>query len=188
MRLGNFLAYLNPTNTNVIFAGDDASDLDFSDTGSVTSDSESESEDDSDFDMGPRLTAPSDTSLPLNMPSVGMPMAESEFRAEVTQSLERAFAEGHSVDNAAVELKTLRMASNVPLTRVREAVVAAIVEKIQIKEGGGVPQRQEITSVIGRWGELIDKIGGIDAVETISALQVIQTFALTGQKTDVAAI
>lgn len=98
-------------------------------------------------------------------------MAESEFRTEVTQSLDRAFAEGHSVDNAAVELKTLRMASNVPLSRVREAVVAAIVDQIKIVEAG-VPQRQEIASIITRWGPLIDKIGGVDAVETITSLQV----------------
>jgi translation initiation factor eIF-2B subunit epsilon len=99
-------------------------------------------------------------------------MAESEFRNEVQQSLERAFTEGHSVDNAAVELKTLRMASNVPLTLVREAVVAAIVEHIRLVEGGGSAQRKEIASVINRWGPLIDRIGGVDAVETISALQV----------------
>jgi hypothetical protein len=105
-------------------------------------------------------------------------MAESEFRIEVQQSLERAFMEGHSVDNAAVELKTLRMASNVPLTRVREAVVAAIVEHIRLVEGGGAAQRKEIASVISRWGSLIDKIGGVDAVETITALQVTMLFVL----------
>ncbi|KAF9456787.1 nucleotide-diphospho-sugar transferase [Collybia nuda] len=163
----------NYNNERFMRIGDDASDLDFSDIGSMTSDSESDTEDDSsDLDVRHKsLTAPSDTSLPLEIPSTGVPMAETEFRMEVTQSLERAFAEGHSVDNAAVELKTLRMASNVPLTRVREAVVAGIVERIRIVEGGGIPQRKEIASVIGRWGELIDKIGGIDPVETISALQ-----------------
>lgn len=98
-------------------------------------------------------------------------VAEYEFRVEAKQSLERAFAEGHSVDNAAVELKTLRMASNVPLSRVREAVVGAIVERIKI--GGEVAeQRKEIATVISRWGELINKIGGVDAVEAITALQV----------------
>jgi translation initiation factor eIF-2B subunit epsilon len=90
----------------------------------------------------------------------------------VELSLERAFAEGHSVDNAAVELKTLRMASNVPLIRVREAVVAAIVEQINIVEGGGAPQRKEIVSVVSRWGNLINQIGGVDAVETVAVLQV----------------
>lgn len=64
------------------------------------------------------------------------------------------------------------MASNVSLTRVREAVIAAIVERIPLVDSNAVQQRKEIASVIGRWGALIDKIGGVDAVETVSLLQV----------------
>lgn len=160
----------NYKNERFLWLGDNVSDLDYSDAGSTTSASESGSEDD-DSDTGMNLAPPSDSSLPpLDIPR-SSPLAESEFRTEVRQSLERAFTEGHSVDNAAVELKTLRMASNVPLTRVREAVVAAIVEHIRLVEGGGAAQRKEIASVISRWGRLIDKIGGVDEVETISALQ-----------------
>ncbi|KAG6890454.1 hypothetical protein C0992_001501 [Termitomyces sp. T32_za158] len=156
--------------------GDNASDLDVSDDGSESSSesssSESDSGDSSDSDTdSDSHTAFNDISSSLNLPA-GTPMAESEFQTEVKQSLERAFAEGHSIDNAAVELKTLRMASNVPLTRVREAVVGAIVEKIQIVDDGPVAQRKEISGVISRWGGLIDKIGGIDPIETVSALQV----------------
>lgn len=113
----------------------------------------------------------SDTSGPSDIPTFP-DSAEKEFRTEVKQSLDRAFAEGHSVDNAAVELKTLRMASNVSLTRVREAVISAIVERISIVNTGAAQQRKEISSVIGRWGALIDKIGGVDAVETVCLLQV----------------
>lgn len=148
-----------------------ASDIELSDADSSTSESSSESlESDSEYDGQGResLTAPSDTSLPLKSDE-----AETEFRSEVTQSLERAFAEGHSIDNAAVELKTLRMASNVSLSLVREAVISAIVDKIPIIDGGGAPQRQEIANVIERWGELINKIGGINPVETVALLQVI---------------
>ena len=143
----------------------------------TSSESESESESDSDEDRvgGPSSTS-SSTSLPLDASSDLVAQADSaalsEFRNEVTQSLDRAFAEGHSVDNAAVELKTLRMASNVPLRLVREAVVAAIVSRIKVVEGGGLPQRREIAAMISRWGGLIDKIGGVDAVETIEILQV----------------
>lgn len=104
-----------------------------------------------------------------------------EFQSEVTQSLERAFTEGHSIDNAAVELKTLRMASNVSLSRVREAVISAIVERIPIVDGGGAPQRQEITKMIDRWGELINKIGGVDPVETVVLLQVFQNISIMRQ-------
>jgi len=147
--------------------------LAFSDPGSESSDEDSDSSDeDSEFEtrLG-ILPTSSATSLSLDAPDGSSQDAIAEFQNEVRLSLERAFAEGHSVDNASVELKTLRMASNVPLSRVRESVVAAIVDRIQIIEGSGVPQRQEIANVISRWGPLIDKIGGVDAVETISALQ-----------------
>lgn len=151
--------------------------MELSDPGSVTSDDDSESsdEDDDDFNLG-ALASSSTSSLPLsttnNFTATADAHLEEEFKREVELSLERAFSEGHSVDNAAVELKTLRMASNVPLIRVREAVVGAIVERINIIEGGGILQRKEIASVISRWGDLINQIGGVDAVETISVLQV----------------
>lgn len=142
-------------------------------------DSESSDGDDNDDAAAPdfgALVGSSSSSVPLSTPTGITASAdarlESEFKREVELSLERAFAEGHSVDNAAVELKTLRMASNVPLVRVREAVVGAIVERIDIVEGGGAAQRKEITSVVSRWGNLINQIGGVDAVETVSVLQV----------------
>ena len=94
----------------------------------------------------------------------------------MTQSLDRAFAEGHAVENAAVELKTLRMASNVDLRRVREAVVAGIVERIPLVPGDAAAQRREIGSFVARWGPLIDQIGGVDAVETVEVLQVSRGF------------
>lgn len=143
------------------------------DEGSLSSDDEDSSfGDDTDSNFG-SVSGRSDASQAMDLPIIpGSVMQESEFRQEVTQSIERAFAEGHSVDNAAVELKTLRMASNVPLSRVREAVIAAIVEKIPIVEDGGALQRKEIGTVIDRWGSLIDKIGGVDAVETVTLLQV----------------
>jgi hypothetical protein len=77
-----------------------------------------------------------------------------------------------------VELKTLRMASNVPLRRVREAVVASIVERIPLVEGA-VPQRVEIKKWVDRWGDLINLIGGVDGVETVSILQVNSPFFWT---------
>ncbi|KAF8163214.1 nucleotide-diphospho-sugar transferase, partial [Crassisporium funariophilum] len=153
--------------------GENVVDFDVSDAGSSSSDDETSSDsDDDDFHADREsLSGMSDISVPMDIPVESGLMAEAEFRTEVNQSLERAFAEGHSVDNAAVELKTLRMASNVPLTRVKEAVIAAIVEKIQVLDNDAVSQRKDISSVIGRWGDLIDRIGGIDAVETISILQ-----------------
>ena len=63
------------------------------------------------------------------------------------------------------------MASNVPLRMVREAVVGAVVDRIDIVEGQA-KQKMEIEKVIERWGDLIMKIGGTDGVETVELLQV----------------
>ncbi|KAJ6547467.1 translation initiation factor eif-2b [Mycena capillaripes] len=163
-------------NQRVRRLGDNGSDLELSDEGSESSDESDEESDSSGYDSSNEFHMSSDTGTPLATPSLDVmlpagTMQEAEFRIEVAQSLERAFAEGHSVENAAVELKTLRMASNVPLLRVREAVISAIVEHIPIVDQP-LPQRTEISRVIGRWGQLINRIGGVDAVETISALQV----------------
>ena len=160
------------------FLGDDFADLVPSDRGSITSDEEEseETDDDDDDDESVSQNA-SVTSSITSAPSVpnatttAVSARDHEFQTEVRLSLDRAFSEGHSLENASVELKTLRMASNVPLRHVREAVVAGIVEQIPVIEGA-VPQRAEIRKWVDRWGELINLIGGVDGVETISILQV----------------
>ena len=184
-----------------VFVGDDGSDLELSDPGSVSSVSDSDTD---DFDHHPyshsrsssfsshsvssatasrasMSTAPSRTSSKSrrsNRSASGMPIApttpDAEFRTEVQASLARAFAENHSVDNAAVELKTLRMASNVPLRMVREAVIGAVVDRIGILDSPAA-QRAEISKVVERWGPLIVKIGGSEGVETVELLQVSST-------------
>ncbi|EIN07464.1 nucleotide-diphospho-sugar transferase [Punctularia strigosozonata HHB-11173 SS5] len=171
----------NFTNQRLMRIGDTASDLDLSDPGSVTSDEESDSSSSEGSPLArSRSRASSQTSLTsLTAPSTALSSlsldpehaAEAEFHREVKASLDRAFAEGHSVDNAAVELKTLRMASNVDIAKVREAVIKQIVEHIKVVDDAAA-QRKEISSVVGRWGELINKIGGADPVETVSLLQV----------------
>ncbi len=157
------------------FLGDDFADLIPSDPGSITSDEEGSEETDDDVEsvsQNASVTS-SITSAPLvpNATTTAASEGEHEFQTEVRLSLDRAFSEGHSLENASVELKTLRMASNVPLRRVREAVVATIVERIPLVEGA-VPQRVEIKNWVDRWGDLINLIGGVDGVETTSILQV----------------
>jgi translation initiation factor eIF-2B subunit epsilon len=154
--------------------GDDFADLVPSDPGSITSDEEGseETDDDESVSLNASVTS-SITSAPSvpNATTAASSADDHEFRTEVRLSLDRAFSEGHSLENASVELKTLRMASNVPLRRVREAVVAGIVERIPLIEGP-VPQRAEIKNWVDRWGDLINLIGGIDGAETVSILQV----------------
>lgn len=160
--------------------GDSAPDLHVSDAESISteeSSSPSESDEEDNLDEPPS-SASSDASISTPATSSkGISKEEHEFKVEVTQSLERAFEEGHSVENAAVELKTLRMASNVPLTRVREAIIAALVGRIRVvnPEEGQAKQKVEVESVVERWGELVNKIGGIDGVETVSILQVLRS-------------
>lgn len=77
---------------------------------------------------------------------------QSDFVSECTQSLDRSFAEGHTVDNAAIELKTLRMASNVPLGQVRELVIPYILARC---DGAN-----NASAVMERWGGLVGNLTG----------------------------
>ncbi|OCH95024.1 nucleotide-diphospho-sugar transferase [Obba rivulosa] len=160
-------------NQRLMRIGDSASDLELSDPGSVT---ESESDSDSESDASSlRLSrTSSQTSAPTpsaaSLHTLQQSASLAEFDAEAAASLERAFAEGHAVDDAAVELKTLRMAANVPLRRVREAVVGALVERVHVVEGAAA-QRKQIADIVARWGTLINRIGGVDPVETVEILQ-----------------
>ncbi|KAH9043184.1 nucleotide-diphospho-sugar transferase [Lactarius pseudohatsudake] len=160
----------NFNNWRLMRLGDDLTDLVLSDPGSLTSEDEQSSDSDDDSFSQNASLASSVTSLPAASAAATVSAGEQEFQTEVRLSLERAFSEGHSLDNASVELKTLRMASNVPLRRVREAVVAGIVENIPLVEEA-VPQRTEIKKWVDRWGDLINLIGGVDGVETVSILQ-----------------
>lgn len=180
----------NFNNQRLMRLGDNAPDLHAGDAESISTEEspsppESEVEDNSDEPPSSTSSAVS-ISTPATT-SKGIRKEELEFKVEVTQSLERAFEEGHSVDNAAVELKTLRMASNVPLTRVREAIIAALVGQIRVvnPEEGPVKQKAEVEKVVERWGGLITKIGGVDGVETISILQVSALTDDSPRNTDV---
>lgn len=79
--------------------------------------------------------------------------SQSDFLSECTQSLDRSFAEDHTVDNAAIELKTLRMASNVPLGQVRELVVPYILARCG-------PNGANAAATLERWGGLIANLTG----------------------------
>ena len=159
-------------NISCRFPGDDFDTFVSSDPGSITSDEERSDETDDDDSVSQNASVSSSvTSAPPALNATAISAGEEEFKTEVRLSLDRAFSEGHSLENASVELKTLRMASNVPLRRVREAVVASIVERIPLVEGAQA-QRSEIKEWVDRWGALINLIGGVDGIETISILQV----------------
>lgn len=98
--------------------------------------------------------------------------AQSDFLSECIQSLERSFEEGHTVDNAAIELKTLRMASNVTLGRVREVVIPFILKRCQ-----GL-SAEALSELIERWGGLISSLTGENEDAMIDCLFSVQKYVM----------
>ncbi|KAM0754479.1 hypothetical protein T439DRAFT_309262 [Meredithblackwellia eburnea MCA 4105] len=105
-------------------------------------------------------------------PAGGAVGSSANFLSECQASLERSFAEGHTVDNAAIELKTLRMASNVPLGDVRDVVVPFLLERAWAGKEGGVP------GIVKRWGGLIEAVTGESEESMQGALLSAQKFAV----------
>ncbi|KAL8287047.1 hypothetical protein RQP46_004053 [Phenoliferia psychrophenolica] len=95
--------------------------------------------------------------------------SKADFESECLQSLERSFAESHTVDNAAIELKTLRMASNVPLAQVRDVVVPFVLARAA--DPAAVP------ALVIRWGGLIESLTGGQEDAMRDTLLAAQEFA-----------
>lgn len=88
-----------------------------------------------------------------------------EFQHEAHASLERAFEEKHAPENAAIELKTLRMASNVPPGEVRKVVIAFVLHHCS------VDQPRETAALLDHWGPLIHEVAHDDQVEALAMMQ-----------------
>ncbi|KAF8319424.1 nucleotide-diphospho-sugar transferase [Clavulina sp. PMI_390] len=133
------------------------------------SDEESEEEEDGEDDSEDeaRSSASKSKLAALTNESSGG-YSDAEFKYECTQSLDRAFEEGHTVENAAIELKTLRMASNVPIDAVREVIVAFLVGKVPLDSPD---VKKAATAMIARWGGLLGAIGSEKPSETLLILQ-----------------
>jgi len=95
-----------------------------------------------------------------------------DFVSECTQSLDRSFAEGHTVDNAAIELKTLRMASNVDLSEVRKIVIPYLLRRAE-RNSALVPQ------LVERWGGLVSSLTGEGEGAMVHCLLEVQRFVAT---------
>ncbi|GAA6000458.1 hypothetical protein JCM10207_008020 [Rhodosporidiobolus poonsookiae] len=102
---------------------------------------------------------------------------QSEFVTECVHSLDRSFAENHTVDNAAIELKTLRMASNVALGEVRRVVVPYVLERC---DGAA-----NAAAVLDRWGGLVANLTGEQEDAMVDALLVAQEYVATKGGADV---
>ena len=135
--------------------------------------SESEDEDDSDTSSPNSWSAYGSMSLTLPDGTNSLTYGEkretqerlNEFRQEARASLERAFEEKHAPDNAAIELKTLRMASNVPPGEVRRMVVSFLLGRC------AVDKAKETADLLDHWGPLLQEVAQDDQVEALALIQ-----------------
>ncbi|TIC15326.1 nucleotide-diphospho-sugar transferase [Wallemia mellicola] len=104
----------------------------------------------------------------LTLENAGKVGAAADFSHECVQSLERAFEEGHTSENAAIELKTLRMASNVQLSQVRKVVIDFCMSRISTTDGQPV---KAVEAVFGRWAQLVIEMTKEDQSQAILIAQ-----------------
>lgn len=148
---------------------------------SIEVDSELDSEDDEDalsdgpssgFSQVPGLTGgrvmnltlgeEGDTQLERDATSARL----AEFDAEARASMARALEEDHSIDNASLELKTLRMASNVSLHDVQRIVIEVMLDRCKPSDP------KQVKALVSRWGKLIAQVSHDDEQQTITLTQV----------------
>lgn len=91
-----------------------------------------------------------------------------EFKRELEQSISRAFAEDHSVELAALEITGLRMSANGSYDDVREVIVPAIINQVDLSK-----PMPSIRAVLKKWASLIGKVthGKDDQVHVLYILQ-----------------
>ena len=96
------------------------------------------------------------------------PSTNQEFYTEAEESLSRAFLENHSVDNAAIELTTLRMATNVTFHEVREAIISALMNVY-------VTTPAKAAKLFKKWGGLLHKFEEDEEAE-VDSVMIMQRF------------
>lgn len=95
----------------------------------------------------------------------------ADFRSEAAETLQRAFEDDHTIENATIELKTLRMSSNAPQSEVRKIVVE------QLLEGCSVTDAKKTTQWLSRWSPLLVEVTTTDdAKEHLEILLAMQGY------------
>ncbi|KAF9585534.1 hypothetical protein BGW38_001935 [Lunasporangiospora selenospora] len=97
---------------------------------------------------------------------------------EVSQTLERAFREQHEVEIAALELNTLRMASNSSFQEMRKRIIPSVLKHIDMAApapaaGAVKANGRSVKEVLQRWGPLIGKMIHDDS-DQVDGLLVLQ--------------
>ncbi|WFD44467.1 translation initiation factor eIF-2B epsilon subunit, GEF [Malassezia psittaci] len=176
----------NPRNAKLFDMDSNLAQVELSDTyselSSIDADSEpdallddSEDEIDSETDLDSSQSTSGYGSVSLTLPNGAESQTygeklESEnrlheFRGEASASLERAFEENHAAENAAIELKTLRMASNVPPSEVRRVAIAFVLARCDVE------QAKQTSDLLDQWGPLLRDVSNDDQVEALAVMQ-----------------
>lgn len=176
----------HPRNAKLFMIRPDTSGVELSDAASDLSSIDADSEpgllgsdmgdsDDEDSDLSSSLSANGYGSMSLTLPggtesqTYGEKLETEErvreFENEARASLERAFEEKHAPENAAIELKTLRMASNVPPGEVRKVVVSFLLGRCSVERA------KETADLLDHWGPLLQEVAQDDQVEALALMQ-----------------
>jgi hypothetical protein len=97
---------------------------------------------------------------------------KDEFGREAYQTIKRGVDDNIGVENIALELKTLRMANNADMDRVRVMVVAFFLKQMLIVEGNAAKQKEAAKQVFGKWGSLITALCQGEMEKALLRLQV----------------
>ena len=98
------------------------------------------------------LSIASSASLP-DIPTLSLDAVPPAFHIEARASLERAYEEDHTVENARLELSTLTMGFNAGVDRAREEVTSYLMSRIDYS-GTPITILASATATWARWGEL----------------------------------
>ncbi|KAJ3056056.1 hypothetical protein HK097_008293 [Rhizophlyctis rosea] len=90
-----------------------------------------------------------------------------DWKREVQQTLARAISENHSIDIAALELNTLKMAMNITFQNLRETVLPALLQQVDVAKPAS------INAVFKQWAKLVSRFthGEEDQANVLSVLQ-----------------
>ncbi|KNC98198.1 translation initiation factor eIF2B catalytic subunit epsilon [Spizellomyces punctatus DAOM BR117] len=148
---------------------------------------ESEDSDDEEVDarnvalgfIGEEWTFDSDVECDVNSESdesdasdAGETEDENDWKREAEATLERAFNEGHSIDIAALELNTLKMAMNISFHDLRKISIPSILKLIDLSK---IPQ--SLDQVLKRWGKLLLKFSHNEE-DQIDCLRILEDFCV----------
>ncbi len=80
------------------------------------------------------------------------------FAAEVSDTVKRAVSAGHSVDNVALEVNSLKFAQNRSFGDCVLAILPALLETLELAELPSKPKRvKAVEKCLGRWGALLSR-------------------------------